>query len=371
MFIDASVAQTPSSVSPKEQTPQSTKELLLQPPPPTFDPANPIPPAGYSPPPFKDKPSNQFNIYRLDVGDGITINVQRFPEFSVSGVIDAEGNILIPILGRMSLVGLTLEEVETKISFELGRRFLKSEPEVISALVAPRPVDITLVGEIVRPGFYTLAPNTPITSLILSAGGSTSDADLRSIIVRRTLVDGTLIEETVNLYGSLIEGRKPPDIRLQGGDTIIVSRLQVGTDKDYDRVLISRTTLPQQTITVRVLVPVEPSGQALRNLTLANGSTFLDLVATLPSVDNLRIKTNEVALMRFDEERGGIVTQTLNPKQAIRGNIAQNIPLKDQDVIVVGRTLLGKVFSAFNVITQPIRDIFGFTSFFRGLGDNF
>ncbi|MGK7877660.1 MAG: polysaccharide biosynthesis/export family protein [Xenococcaceae cyanobacterium] len=365
LFASLSVAQRSISL-PKPEKPEQREQLPRQIPPRTFGIVNP-PPRGYSPPPFEEKTSKQFNLYRLDFGDGIGITVQRFPEFNFSGVIDPEGNVVMPILGRISLVGLSLDEVEAKIRYELSRRYLQNEPEVIAVLVGPRPVQITVLGEVVRPGFYTLAPGSELTAVLSSAGGSTTTADLRSIIVRRSLVDGTVIEETVDLYTPLITGRIPPRLRLQGGDTVIVSKLDVGEDQDYDRLLVSRTTLPQQTITVRILVPAVPSGIALRNLTVPNGSTFIDVIASLPIVDRIRIQTNKIALMRFDAERGGVVTQTLNPGKAIEGDISQNVPLQDEDVIIISRTLIGNIFSAFNIITQPIRDLLGFRNFFNSI----
>lgn len=222
----------------------------------------------------------------------------------------------------------------------------------------------------VRPGFYPVTPGTPLNSVLTQAGGSTKTADLRSIIVRRRLIDGSVLEETVDLYTPLIKGTELPDVLIQDGDTIIVSRLEVGQEQDYDRVLISRTTLPQQTIIVRLVVPLVPSGTALRSLNLPNGSTFLDAIAALPANDPIRIRVNDIALFRFDPEKGGIVTQNLKPKNVLRGDITQNIPLQDEDIIVVSRTLIGEVFAAFNVLTQPIRDLQTFGRFFRRIFDD-
>jgi polysaccharide export outer membrane protein len=208
--------------------------------------------------------------------------------------------------------------------------------------------------------------------VILSAGGSTTKADLRSVIVRRSLIDGTVLEQRVDLYSPLVRGDSLPNFRLQGGDTVIVSRLETGTEQGYDRTLVARTTLVQPSINVRVLVPLEPSGRALRNLTLPNGSRFLDVVASLPPGNKLLYK-DEITLMRFDPVKGGIITQTLNPEDVVNGNIAVNIPLQEGDAIIVSRTLLGQVFSAIRVLTQPIRDVFGFANFFSnafGFGNN-
>jgi polysaccharide export outer membrane protein len=362
MFASVSLGQTPLSL-PKTERSSVQKQLSTQSSVPISSPEN-LSPVSYSSPLSDRTTTAQFNLYRLDTGDGVNINVPQFAEFSSAATIDEEGNVILPIIGRLSLSGLTLAEAEQKISYELSTRFLQNRPEVLVTLTSPRPAQITLLGEVVKPGFYAFVSGSPLTVALQAAGGSTQRADLRSVILRRSLADGSVIEEEVDLYTPLISGKALPDVRLQGGDTIVVPKLQVGQDRDYDRAFIARTTLPQQTITVRVLAPVPQAGKALRNVSLPNGSTFLDAIALLPPGDGLLIKAEEVALMRFDPERGKVITQMLNAKQALNGDLAQNISLQDQDVIIVSRTLIGKAFNFFNIITQPIRDIIGFSVFF-------
>ncbi|WP_107668735.1 polysaccharide biosynthesis/export family protein, partial [Cyanothece sp. BG0011] len=268
-----------------------------------------------------------------------------------------------------SIVGLTLDEVETKVAYELGQRYLQEPPEVIAVLSGPRPVQLTVLGEVSRPGYYFFAPGITLNNVITGVGGSTPEADLRSIIVRRPLVDGTVLEERVDLYTPLIEGTRLPSFRLQGGDTIIVSKLDPG-QKDYDQTLIAKTNLVQPTIIVRVLLPIAPIGLAVRNITLRSGSTFLDAVAALPPSIPL-ITKEEVTLLRFDPEQGKVVTQGLNPIQTVENlDVTQYVTLKNEDVIVVSRTLLGKVLAAFRVITQPIRDVLGLSNFIISLPNN-
>jgi len=357
---------------PQTQPGAGLEFLPPQPPNPTF-PENTIPPTGYSPPVYSpnNSQSRQIQAYRLDIGDQITVSVPDFPEFNSTGPVDPDGNFLVPILGRIPVLGLTLDEVQTKIRLELGRKYLREEPEVIAVLTTARPVQLTILGEVQRPGFYSIAPNTSLVQVILAAGGGTPRADLCSIVVRRVLVDGTVLEEKLDLYTPLIKGDRLPDLRLQGGDAVIVSKLEVGQETGYNRTLVARTTLTQQNITIRVLAPLVPSGIALRNVSLPSGSTFLDVVASLPVSDRLRINVNEVSLLRFDSAKGGIVSQTLSPIAAVRGDISQNVPLEDQDVIIVTRTLLGEIFAAFNIITQPIRDISSFTNTILDFGNQF
>jgi polysaccharide export outer membrane protein len=368
---DCLLAQGSLSI-PQTQPASGLEFLPPQPPNPTF-PENTIPPTGYSVPLYSPNNSQlrQLQVYRLDIGDQIAVSVPDFPEFSSSGPIDPDGNFLVPILGRIAVLGLTLDEVQTKIRLELGRKYLREEPEVIAVLTTPRAVQLTVLGEVLRPGFYDVAPNTPITQVLLTAGGSTPRADLRSVVIRRVLVDGTVLEEKLDLYTPLIKGERLPDLRLQGGDAVVVAKLEAGQETGYNRTLISRTTLTQQNITVRVLAPLIPSGIALRNVSIPSGSTFLDVVASLPVSDRLRINVNQVSLLRFDSAKGGIVSQTLSPIAAVKGDISQNVPLEDQDVIIVTRTLLGEVFAAFNIVTQPLRDISTFTNTILNFSNQF
>ena len=358
-------AQVPIKL-PEENRPQTREVIRDDSSAPTFNGVTP-PLEPQEIPSFDPINSPELNTYRLDSGDGVSINVLLYPEFSTVGNIDAEGNLTMPILGRISLAGLTIPEVESKVAYELGNRFIKEPPEVLATLTLTRPAQITILGEVVRPGFYGFVAGSPITQVLQTAGGSTKKADLRSVVVRRNLRDGTVLEQKVDLYSALIEGKSLPQVFLQGGDTVIISQLQPGEDTNYNQSLVARTTLPQQAINVRVILPSD-TGTAVRNLVLPNGSTFVDAVASLPAGDPLLLK-QRVALFRFDPDTGEVVSQTLDTREVIQANSAQNVPLEDEDVIVVGRTLLGKVFNGFNVITRPIRSFFGFRSFFNNVFD--
>ncbi len=333
---------------------------------PTFDPTNPIPPRGYETPPPEPPPADPFTIYRLGIGDVIAINVQNFPEFNFQGGVNIEGNIIVPILGQVAVAGLTIQELEEKLSFELGNRFLLEPPEVVVALSGPRLVLVTVVGEVFEPGYYELPPGADPIDAIQAAGGSRRDADLRSIIVRRSLLDGSTLEQELDLFTPLQTGESFEPARLQSGDAVIVDRIEVGEDDDYDRVFASRSNLSQPQINVRVL---DYSVGGLGAIQLPNGATFADAIAAIsPNPDQADL--GHIALVRFDPEQGRAVRQVLNGREALMGNRTQDVPLQDNDVIVVGRTLIAKVSYALNIFTQPFRDVLGFLLFFDSLSNS-
>jgi polysaccharide biosynthesis/export protein len=335
----------------------------------TFNSDDFIPPKSTTPPVYKDDTLNPLNIYYLNIGDGISINVERFADFNTSGQIDPEGNILIPIVGRMNLKGLTLKEAEAKISNHLGSLYLQKKPKVNVILSSPRPTKLTIVGEVFRPGFYNLGPGVAINDLLTLAGGSTKNADLRSIIIRRQLSNNKIIERKIDIFTPLQTGQPLPNIAFQGGDTVIISKMEVGNDQDYNRDLIAKTSLVQQTIRVRFWTE---GGSGIGVVTVPNGSTILDILNSATANNNQQlIDGTNVALLRYDPEKGGVITQRIDGKRAIKGDISQNVTLQDEDVIIVGRTLLGKVIGALGLITQPFQSLFSFVAFINTLDNLF
>ncbi len=290
----------------------------------------------------------------------LSLGGQR-PDQNFQSQVNPEGNITVPQLGIVAVKGLTLEEAQEKV--RLGLSKILVDPVVTLSLAVPRPVQITISGEVFRPGIYPTNSVTPrITDALLSGGGSTMMADLRQVQVRRRLVDGTVISQNLNLYASLQSGGSLPNLRLQDGDAIVVPRREVGTDDGYDRNLVARSSLAVPQIRVRIL---NYAAGGLVTQALPNGSSFVDAIAGInPDNANLR----DIALIRFDQERGKAVTQRLDAKKALQGDVTQNVPLQDNDVIVVGRNLLGKITNVLGTITRPFFDVQSFIRFFETLG---
>jgi polysaccharide export outer membrane protein len=353
--------------------------------------------------------------YRLGIGDGINVVVQRFSDLSFQAAINPEGNVVVPLLGTVSLQGLSLAEAQEKIrgllnryvinpvivlslsglrqdlnfqaainlegnitvpqvgtvslqglslaeaqeKIRLGLSRVVVDPIVVVSLAGPRPVQVTVSGEVFRPGIYQIStPTLRVGDALLTAGGSTTIADLRQVLVRRRLVDGSVVSQAIDLYGTLQNGRSVPNLRLQDGDAIIVPRREVGTDDGYDRNLIARSTLAIPQIKVRVL---NYASGGITNQTLPNGSSFVDALAGV-NLDTANLR--DIALVRFDPERGQAVTQRLDAKKALGGDVSQNVALQDNDVIVVGRNLIGRITNALTTITQPFFNIQSFIRFF-------
>jgi polysaccharide biosynthesis/export protein len=307
-----------------------------------------------------------FDIYRLGPGDSIYINVLRFPDLSFQGTLDQQGNMVVPLVGALSFQGLTVEQAREQIRIGLDRYVINPQVDVI--LIAQRPVQVTVTGEVFKPGFYPLQAPQLATALV-AAGGTTGLADLRTVRIRRTLEDGSILEKDIDLFSPLRDSMAIPDIRLADGDTIIIPTLTAATDDDYDRNLIARSTIAQPAINIRVLNRATPTGGNIGSIQIANGGTFLDaLTAISPDLSKANIR--EVALIRFDVQQGKAVSQELDAKAALLGDMSQNPRLEHNDVIVIGRNFITQVTNTLNTFTQPFRDVLGFLLFFDSLTES-
>jgi polysaccharide export outer membrane protein len=304
----------------------------------------------------QEKIRSGYNRFVVDPIVTLSLVGQR-PELNFSAQINPEGNIFVPQVGTLSVQGLTLDEAQEKIRVALSRELV--DPVVSVSLVGQRPVQVTISGEVNRPGIYPIGSATPrVSDALFLAGGSAMMADLRQVQVRRKRVDGSVVSQNVDLYTPLQNGGEIPNFRLQDGDAIIVPRREIANDDTYDRTLVSRSTLASPQIRVRVL---NYAGGGIVTVPLPNGSTFIDVLAGI-NTDSANL--SEIALVRFDPQRGRAVRQTLNAKKVLAGDVSQNVPLQDNDVIVVGRNLIARITNILGTITRPFFDVRSFLEFF-------
>ncbi len=326
--------------------------------------ANPGSPNPVVPSPGLD---DKFDRYRLGPADQVLITVQRFPDLTFQGPINPEGAIVLPIAGTIRLQGLTLAEAQARVKDILNRYFVN--PDVSLVLISQRPVQVTVVGEVQRPGFFPLsAPKVSVA--LVAAGGTKSTADLRIVTVRRSLLNGSVIEQKVDLYSPLNQGGSLPDLRLEDGDAVVVPKLAQLADPSYDRGLVARSTLATPNIRIRVLNYAGgggPGGGAgtINTLSLPSNSTFRDVMNGISlSAANL----DGIALVRFDPETKRAVTQRVNGRKLMLGDPSQpDLALQDNDVVIVGRNFVTRISYFLNTFTQPFRDILGFLLFFDSL----
>ncbi|MGA9381061.1 MAG: SLBB domain-containing protein [Phormidium sp.] len=175
----------------------------------------------------KVKPVATEEPYLLGAGDKIRIDNADLPQQSGEYVIPIGGSLNLPLIGNLSVLGLTIEQADRKITAAYAREL--KQPEIAIRLVEPRPLNIVVSGEINKPGTYTIPvigrePGIrypTVSQVIQQAEGITQTADITRIQVRRRRAGNERIIN-INLKAFFQTGDRNQDITLRDEDTIVI-----------------------------------------------------------------------------------------------------------------------------------------------------
>jgi polysaccharide export outer membrane protein len=168
--------------------------------------------------------------YTLDTGDIIKINVFDLPEQNGEYQVFMDGTVSVPLIGSFKVEGMTIEQVNQLFSQEYAR-YLK-RPLVTVSLVAQRPLQLAIAGEVNNPGNYTLIAHgegrksPTVTDLFAKAGGLTVSADITQIQLKRA-ENGRERIYTLNFWELLQDGNLDQNVDLRDGDIVIIPKKDV------------------------------------------------------------------------------------------------------------------------------------------------
>lgn len=306
------------------------------------------------------------NAYTLGRGDRVRLDIFNVPEYGGEYLVLADGTLSLPLVGPISVQGMTLKQASSVVAAKYGQSIL-NRPIVTLSLVNVRPIKIAIAGEVNRPGAYNFSSTDlekqggvpTVTSAIQIAGGITQSADIRNIQIRRALPVGETADQliNVNLWQLLQTADLKQDLPLRDGDTIVVPVAPPLSPAEATK--LAAASFSPNTIRVNVV------GEAVRPGTVeVPPNTPLNQALLAAGGFNNRAKKDAVELVRLNPN--GTVT-----RQSIAINLAQgldekhNPALRNSDTIVVRRSSLAGVSDALGTILSPIT---GFFSVFKLLG---
>jgi polysaccharide export outer membrane protein len=146
-------------------------------------------------------------VYLLDSGDRLRIVVFGQDGLSNSYVVDAAGNITMPLIGAVPARGTSTSELARVVGARLRNGFIR-EPHVAIEIESYRPFFI--LGEVTYPGQYPYVPNMTVETAVAIAGGFTPRAYRWDVKVAR------------NQGGQAYRISVPLTYALRPGDTITI-----------------------------------------------------------------------------------------------------------------------------------------------------
>jgi polysaccharide export outer membrane protein len=114
--------------------------------------------------------------YLLGEGDVIKVTVYQSPELSLELRIPASGSVSYPLLGDVTLGGLTVNQAERRLAEGLIEGRILKQPQVSILVTQVRGSQASVLGHVIKPGRYPLElTRTRLSDLMALAGGIASD----------------------------------------------------------------------------------------------------------------------------------------------------------------------------------------------------
>ena len=158
-------------------------------------------------------------------GDTVRITAYRYPDLTTEARLSEEGKLNVPLVGEMSLKGLTPEQAAGRIEGRLKSGKYINDPQITVTVLQARSRVVSVLGFVRNPGRYVLDGATAkVSDVIAMAGGVEANGSQKVIIQPNGAQKGKPV--TVDL-SSVIEGDTSKNVEVHGGDSVFVPRAPV------------------------------------------------------------------------------------------------------------------------------------------------
>jgi polysaccharide export outer membrane protein len=166
---------------------------------------------------------------KIAVSDQVKVTIVGTELASGPFVVDPDGSIDYPYLGRVPVAGLTPRELGTTLGERLvAAQVLVGNPQVTVELQQTPNKKVTVSGAVNNRGEFLFAGELSVFSALIKAGGAAADAGDEILVIRapRTSASGgTPPDDIVTLSRREVErGEFATSVTLEDGDRIVVSK---------------------------------------------------------------------------------------------------------------------------------------------------
>ena len=250
------------------------------------------------------------------IGPGDTINILFFGKKSseVSQQVTRDGNLNIPNLGPVSVAGLSFSELKENLLERVATQMIGVKASI--SLGELRSIRIFVLGDVHKPGSYTVNALSTLSNAILASGGIKRIGSLRDIQLKRK---GKIISH-FDLYDLLLKGNTSGDRRLLPGDVVFVPpiRTTVGVYGEVRRPAIYELKKGQENLNEVLLASGGVLSSAKQNSVLIKssksrqGKTVFEFDLTTNNPNNFKLFDGDMVRISPELEHNldGFITLT-------------------------------------------------------------
>lgn len=309
--------------------------------------------------------ASAFDAYILGAGDTLNLQFLTGGNTGLGGSFQLlnDGSSSLPMIGSVVLEGLTVNQANRWLT-SLYRRYLR-QPELTLRVTQPRPMQVSLIGQVENPGFYVLSPGSEgssvegkgtaipglptVVSAIQKAGGITLNANLRDVRLQRRLPGdkSQLKELQLDLVALLQRGDKRQNPFLFDGDTIVIGRAPAPPANEV--LELAAANLSPSSINVNVVGEVKSPG----GLKLRAGTPLMQALLAAGGPTPFRANRSNVELVRINRDGTATLRRySIDFRLGVSG--PRNPPLREGDNIIVNRSVMAAGTDTLNAVTQPL-----------------
>lgn len=158
------------------------------------------------------------NYYLLGPGDVLQISVWGYPELTNVITIRPDGMVSFPLIKEIKATGITPEELRQEINKQLCEVIKDAQISLI--VINFRTINISVLGEVNKPGLYPLSERVDVLKAISAASGLTAEAGLRNA----TIIRKNQKISPVDLEKLLIQNDLSQNYLLDSGDSLYIPK---------------------------------------------------------------------------------------------------------------------------------------------------
>jgi len=169
--------------------------------------------------------------YRVGPNDEIIVDIFGLSEANYPRKVSSEGTINIPYAGVVQVAGLSLDEITQKLTSRLSSIYtgIRSGNTFVRVTTGKlRTIRVTLIGEVSRPGTYTLSSVSTVFAALYASGGPTENGSYREIEILR----GNRVISKLDVYDFLLRGDQKGNITVRDQDIVRIPVYQSRVEFD-------------------------------------------------------------------------------------------------------------------------------------------